>query len=85
MYAFDAVTGRTLWTTTIGSYVGFYAVTVSGSTVYADTYNSGTVYVFDGATGRVLWSAIPPGYGPTGPVTVAGGLAYVVSASPTTR
>ena len=79
MFAYNAVTGVSVWSTNVGNFTGgFNVTTVAAGIVYASTYG-GTVYAFNAADGRILWSRAPSGCCLTGPVSVSGGLAYVVT------
>ena len=84
MFAFDAVTGAPLWTTTVAPTnvapgPEFNPVTVSGTTVYGSTYTTGWIYAFSAARGKILWK-VKPAAEIIGPVSVSGGLVYVAGA-----
>ncbi len=54
LYAIDAVTGETAWTTTIGEFGGGSVPTVVGGTIYIGT-QSGSVIAVSADDGRRLW------------------------------
>ena len=53
LYAFDAVTGATLWTATTSDWVQTSPAVANG-VVYIGN-NSGNVYAFNAATGSLVW------------------------------
>jgi outer membrane protein assembly factor BamB len=79
MYAFNATTGQQLWKfdPNGSEAVMFNQTTIApNGTVYAATYETGTVYAFNPTNGHVLWSTVP-GSCCYGPVSISGTTAYV--------
>ena len=71
MYAFDAGTGRVLWTTPTGSYYLGSAPTVVGGKVYIGSFDH-MLYAFDARTGATIWSAPTGGRIGSSPTLVKG-------------
>ena len=79
LYAFDAVTGNTLWTATTSDWVQTSPAVANG-VVYIGN-NSGNVYAFNAATGSLVWQrAVAPGFAFGSSPTVANGVVYIASA-----
>ncbi len=77
MYAFDANTGRVLWTTPTGSYYLGSAPTVANGKVYIGSFDH-MLYAFDARTGATLWSAPTGGRIGSSP-TLVNGVIYIGS------
>ena len=61
LYAFDAVTGNTLWTATTSDWVQTSPAVANGVVYIAN--NSGNLYAFNAQTGGLVWqSAVSPGF-----------------------
>src|SRR6266542_1544925 len=78
LYAFDAVTGNTLWTATTSDWVQSSPAVANG-VVYIGN-NSGDLYAFNAETGSPVWqTAVSPGFDLGSSPTVANGVVYVAS------
>ena len=79
VYAFDAVTGNTLWTATTSDWVQT-SPAVNNGVVYIGN-NSGNVYAYNAETGGLIWqSPVAPGFAFGSSPTVANGVLYIASA-----
>src|SRR4029453_13618629 len=79
VYAFDAVTGNTLWTATTSDWVQT-SPAVNNGVVYIGN-NSGNVYAYNAVTGGLIWqSPVAPGLAFGRSPTVAKGVLYIASA-----
>ena len=78
LYAFDAVTGATLWTATTNDWVQT-SPAVDNGVVYIGN-NAGNLYAFSAQSGALIWqTAFAPGFGGLSSPTVANGVVYIAS------
>lgn len=76
LYAFNATTGATLWSTSAGiAYFGGSSLTVANGTVYLSVSKPMGLAAFNATTGAQLWSFATVGHVITSPV-VANGVIY---------
>src|SRR5215472_10984005 len=54
LYAYDAMTGKTLWVASVTNDIGFAPVVANGD-VYVSSYNS-QLQAFNAYTGKPVWS-----------------------------
>ena len=76
LYALNAATGKTEWSTALGGSYNFSALTYDGQRLFALNAD-GVLTAFTAATGHEVWATALPGYSFGAPPTAYDGAVYV--------